>query len=682
MKRWISLVLICVTVFGLLQFSSCNRKKEESEIDDSSANVGKKIICKASDFEAKRDNWYGTDELVGEDAQSIATTDLIVGEDYYFVYTFDLVYNESTSDSNVLDYELRFGLKSWDGLFYEEEAVTFGDYIETENSVYASFGRSGEALRIEKYELCSNVKTYVAVPFTPQKEGMLFIDSLVSGYGSGYTALEDKVPRVFANVLSSGADLQSSASIQISNLSYGLVGQEVYESGQLENTSDLASISKMEVGRNYVVVDFDVTSDSEASGEVYCGIYMHKGDWEDVTLEQANTAKFNQSEMDGGKIFDFSYSVPQNGGTKSVRTVLSFNTLDICSIDFEFFVYSDNTRVSGSLYDCDNFADASVSALKMRVEPNTHKCYVTGYETMTGNVVIPGFYQGYRVVEVEERAFENCQELTFLDLNKVSTVNYRAFAKCNSLTKIDLGNVKTVGESAFSECQALKSIYIPESVLFINSGAFEGCGLGSAQFANPFSWSMASSKGDEILVMNYPSVAAEWLTKTYAARGMAFEPTLEIDNVKIGFVEESVYESGAYEDQISRDWEKMSVIKTYYWILDFDATVLSTRKGYHWSVFFKNTDGYNISLKDIEGVDTDWYESSSDFDNGTYGVYIGFDEKAEEPTHIRLIFKVDLEMGNRRMEYGFGANGAIKHGGAIAEKLPYDTLDISVGYAW
>ena len=123
MKRWISLVLICVTVFGLLQFSSCNRKKEESEIDDSSANVGKRIICKASDFEAKRDNWYGTDELVGEDAQSIATTDLIVGEDYYFVYTFDLVYNESTSDSNVLDYELRFGLKSWDGLFLRRRYI-------------------------------------------------------------------------------------------------------------------------------------------------------------------------------------------------------------------------------------------------------------------------------------------------------------------------------------------------------------------------------------------------------------------------------------------------------------------------------------------------------------------------------------------------------------------------------
>ena len=96
--------------------------------------------------------------------------------------------------------------------------------------------------------------------------------------------------------------------------------------------------------------------------------------------------------------------------------------------------------------------------------------------------------------EIARYAFENCSNLTKVDLPKVTTIDYSAFEgtglkeitlpatkeiatyafkNCSNLTKVDLPKVTTIGESAF-ECTRLKDITLP-ATKEIGESAFENC---------------------------------------------------------------------------------------------------------------------------------------------------------------------------------------------------------------
>lgn len=81
-----------------------------------------------------------------------------------------------------------------------------------------------------------------------------------------------------------------------------------------------------------------------------------------------------------------------------------------------------------------------------------------------------------KVTKIRESTFENCSNLTKADLPKVTTIESSAFENCSNLTKVDLSKVTTIGASAFKNCSNLTKIDLPK-VTTIGEYAFEGTGL-------------------------------------------------------------------------------------------------------------------------------------------------------------------------------------------------------------
>lgn len=79
---------------------------------------------------------------------------------------------------------------------------------------------------------------------------------------------------------------------------------------------------------------------------------------------------------------------------------------------------------------------------------------LTAYEGRATSVTVPTAYQGYPVVAIGDRAFEN---------------------KTRLQSVVIPSGVETVGWFAFSGCVALKDVTLPESVRSISYGAFLNC---------------------------------------------------------------------------------------------------------------------------------------------------------------------------------------------------------------
>lgn len=118
----------------------------------------------------------------------------------------------------------------------------------------------------------------------------------------------------------------------------------------------------------------------------------------------------------------------------------------------------------------------------------------------TDVLVIPGTYQGKPVTLVakdafdletsyvgliieegiriiEEGAFQNCYDLTFVQLPKsLQTIGKRAFASCRVLPELSLPDGLTqISDNAFAGCSKLKTVTLPASVRKIGDSAFSGC---------------------------------------------------------------------------------------------------------------------------------------------------------------------------------------------------------------
>ncbi len=92
------------------------------------------------------------------------------------------------------------------------------------------------------------------------------------------------------------------------------------------------------------------------------------------------------------------------------------------------------------------------------------------------NVVIPSYWNGNKIVEIGETAFERTPVTSVSIPRGMETIGVRAFNVCTSLETIDIPNtVTTIGSEAFSSCQEIESITIPDSVVSIGFQAFSYC---------------------------------------------------------------------------------------------------------------------------------------------------------------------------------------------------------------
>lgn len=90
-------------------------------------------------------------------------------------------------------------------------------------------------------------------------------------------------------------------------------------------------------------------------------------------------------------------------------------------------------------------------------------------------VEIFGEYEGVQVKEIGANAFKNMAgEKNVILPDSVIKINSRAFDSANSVT-INLNNVEEIGEYAFSSCKTLNIGNIPNTVKHIGEGAFIGC---------------------------------------------------------------------------------------------------------------------------------------------------------------------------------------------------------------
>ena len=92
-------------------------------------------------------------------------------------------------------------------------------------------------------------------------------------------------------------------------------------------------------------------------------------------------------------------------------------------------------------------------------------------ETFEGDLIVP---EGIRYIA--EHAFVNCKLTSVYIPNSVTRIGTGAFRCCRSLTSVTIGNsVESIGDSAFEGCDGLASIMIGNSVIGIGDGAFRSC---------------------------------------------------------------------------------------------------------------------------------------------------------------------------------------------------------------
>ncbi len=96
-------------------------------------------------------------------------------------------------------------------------------------------------------------------------------------------------------------------------------------------------------------------------------------------------------------------------------------------------------------------------------------------------------------VTVGENAFEGCSRLKNINLPAAKSIGDYAFLNCASLEKFTIKNgTETIGNSCFEGCVKLKEITIPESVSVIGSGIFGGIDTENITF-----YCVAGSKAEE-----------------------------------------------------------------------------------------------------------------------------------------------------------------------------------------
>ncbi len=100
---------------------------------------------------------------------------------------------------------------------------------------------------------------------------------------------------------------------------------------------------------------------------------------------------------------------------------------------------------------------------------------ITGYKGSGGDVEIPAIIGGIDVVAIGERAFDDCTNLTNINIpDSVTTIGNFAFGWTGLTSIIIPDGVTTIGQGAFV-WTGLTSIIIPESVTIIGIQAFAGC---------------------------------------------------------------------------------------------------------------------------------------------------------------------------------------------------------------
>ena len=98
-------------------------------------------------------------------------------------------------------------------------------------------------------------------------------------------------------------------------------------------------------------------------------------------------------------------------------------------------------------------------------------------KSVTGELIIPDFINGYRVVGIVDYAFRNCQNISSVVIPpSIDKIREGTFYGCTQLVSVSIPNsISSIGAWAFADCKSLKNISIPGSVNKIGVRCFSGC---------------------------------------------------------------------------------------------------------------------------------------------------------------------------------------------------------------
>ena len=184
--------------------------------------------------------------------------------------------------------------------------------------------------------------------------------------------------------------------------------------------------------------------------------------------EHTEQMPYNGSYVDGG----YAYTINVEAG----KTYYFYTSFSINAAQFSIFMSSLEYAIL-----------PGVDATCKVVARSDGKKYV-------GDLEIPEVANingtDYRVVEIGQRAFDECKALTSVVIPKsVKTIGEGAFYNCNYMLSVSLPNsLASIGESAFRECFSIKTLDVPNSVTNIGDWAFAGCSnLKSAKLSESLS---------------------------------------------------------------------------------------------------------------------------------------------------------------------------------------------------
>ena len=98
-------------------------------------------------------------------------------------------------------------------------------------------------------------------------------------------------------------------------------------------------------------------------------------------------------------------------------------------------------------------------------------------KSVTGELIIPDFINGYRVIGIVDYAFRNCQNISSVVIPpSINKIREGTFYGCTQLVSVSIPNsISSIGAWAFADCKSLKNISIPGSVNKIGVRCFSGC---------------------------------------------------------------------------------------------------------------------------------------------------------------------------------------------------------------